>query len=455
MRYLSWSYGSNQMRLGSLQEGYIIDVGSLSGFNTLLDLIKAGPSAWAEVAATLKAVDVKALAEQGRAIPFQDGLVTASLPNPPKNIFCIGRNYYKHYLEGAVARGASEEKPPEAPIYFTKPHTAIIGPFETIPLDPEVTKKLDWEAELGLIIGVGGRKIKAEEAEKHIFGYTVLNDVTARDLQFRHGQWFKGKGLDYSCPMGPVVVTPDELPNPVNVQISLKVNGVTKQSANTGQMMFDIPTLIADLSLAITLEPGDIISTGTPEGVGHFSQPPEYLAAGDVMETTIEGIGTLRNVISTPYRAKIVAEYNAARNALLSMLNRLQPAHYEIATQCPGWSVKDLVAHLTNSATTVQALIQRQLDRVTNPGLAALNERNARGVESRKGRTVVGMMSELIEAQQKNINYYLGLTEEQLQVEGETVTGEIITVDERFRRAAEHYFEHGEMIARATGLSMG
>src|SRR6476619_3911453 len=126
MKYLSWSYGSNQTRLGSLQEGYIVDVGALTGFSGLLDLIKAGPSAWAYVATKLKAADVKALAEQGQAFPYQDGLVTASLPNPPKNVFCLGRNYYKHFPEGAVARGASAEKPPEAPVYFTKPHTAIM-----------------------------------------------------------------------------------------------------------------------------------------------------------------------------------------------------------------------------------------------------------------------------------------------------------------------------------------
>lgn len=273
-------------------------------------------------------------------------------------------------------------------------------------------------------------------------------------MQFRHGQLFKGKGLDYSCPMGPVVVTPDELPNPVHLPISLKINGVTKQSANTGQMMFDISTQIADLSLAITLEPGDIISTGTPEGVGHFSQPPEYLKARDVMETTVEGVGTLRNIISTPHRVERVASYKAARNSLLDLLYRLKPEHHELETACPGWSVKDLVAHLTNSATTVRMLILRQLDRGVNPGLTALNERNARGVESRRERSVASMIAELIEAHQKNIDFYLGLADEDLQVEGETVTGEIITLDERFRRAAGHYREHGEMIASATGLIM-
>ncbi|HEX2912881.1 MAG TPA: fumarylacetoacetate hydrolase family protein, partial [Chloroflexia bacterium] len=171
------------------------------------------------------------------------------------------------------------------------------GPFDSIELDPEVTVQLDWEAELGVIIGIGGRKILKEDANSHIFGYTVINDVTARDLQNKHMQWFKGKGLDGSCPMGPVVVTPDELPDPVHIPIKLRVNGVTKQDANTGQMMFDIPIQIADLSLSMTLEPGDIISTGTPDGVGAFAKPPEFLNKGDLMETEIAGIGTLRNRI--------------------------------------------------------------------------------------------------------------------------------------------------------------
>ncbi len=296
MRYLTYM-SEGKPRLGSLQEGQIVDVGRVAGFDTLLALIEAGPSAWESTATRLKAASLDELAGQGAAVPYRDELLTAPLARPPKNVICLGRNYYKHFLEGAVARGGLEEKPPEAPIYFTKPHTAIIGPFDPIPYDQRVTQKLDWEAELGVIIGLGGSYIEASDAMRHVFGYTVINDVTARDLQNRHQQWFKGKGLDGSCPMGPVVVTPDELPDPVHLPISLKVNGVTKQEANTNQLMFDISAILADLSLGITLEPGDVISTGTPDGVGHFAKPPEYLAVGDLMETTIEGIGTLRNRI--------------------------------------------------------------------------------------------------------------------------------------------------------------
>ena len=296
MRYLTYRK-DGQTRLGSLQGNFIVDVGQVAGVSDLLELIGSGPANWQRVASRLSSVNAEELVGQGQAVQYDDALIAAPISRPPKNVICLGRNYYKHYLEGAVARGESGDKPPDAPIYFTKPHTSIVGPFDPVPLDHDVTEMLDWEAEMGVIIGVGGRKISPADALQHVFGYTVINDVTARDLQSRHQQWFKGKGLDGSCPIGPVVVTPDELPSPVHVAIRLRLNGVTKQDANTNQLMFDVPAIIADLSNGITLEPGDIISTGTPDGVGHFAKPPEYLKVGDVMETEIEGIGVLRNTI--------------------------------------------------------------------------------------------------------------------------------------------------------------
>jgi 2-keto-4-pentenoate hydratase/2-oxohepta-3-ene-1,7-dioic acid hydratase in catechol pathway len=294
MRYLTYHSGQEK-RLGVLVEGYIVDLAQMVGFGDLLELIVAGPETWKAVAAKVKGLE---LAEIAAKIPFEEALIATPIARPPKNMICLGRNYYKHYLEGAIARGEVEH-PPEAPIYFTKPHTSLIGAYDAIGADPEVTTRLDWEAELGVIIGVGGRKIKPEQALEHVFGYTVINDVSARDLQSRHQQWFKGKSLDASCPVGPVVVTPEELPDPLHLDVSLKVNGELKQRGNTRQMMFDVATIIADLSLSITLEPGDIISTGTPEGVGQFRQPPEFLKPGDVMETEIELIGVLRNRIVT------------------------------------------------------------------------------------------------------------------------------------------------------------
>ncbi len=452
MRYVTYRSGG-EYRLGSLQKGYIVDVGQVAGISRLFFLIEGGPDVWKDVAATLQAADVEELAAKGWAVPYQEGLLTAPIQKPPKNVICLGRNYYKHFLEGAVARGG-DEKPPAAPIYFTKPHTSIIGPFDPIPLDPEVTQKLDWEAELGMIIGVGGRKIKKEDAARHVFGYTVLNDVTARDLQERHLQWFKGKGLDASCPMGPVVVTADELPDPVHLPIQLKVNGVIKQDANTGQLMFDIPTMIEDLSLAITLEPGDVISTGTPDGVGHFSIPPEYLKAGDVMETIIEGIGTIRNRITTPERAEIITHYNRERDVLLAVLHHVEAEHYDLDTTCEGWSVKDLAGHLTSAATNLIPVLQQHINKEYKPGVEALNERNAQGVERRKEQSLPSLINEIIESHQKNIEFFLTLSEDELGVEHTNAMGVVLTTQERFRRFTNHYREHAAQIAAAIGVPL-
>jgi 2-keto-4-pentenoate hydratase/2-oxohepta-3-ene-1,7-dioic acid hydratase in catechol pathway len=166
-----------------------------------------------------------------------------------------------------------------------------------------VTEKLDWEVELGVIIGRGGRNIAEADAMKQVFGYTVINDVSAREVQRQHGQqWFKGKSLDGSCPMGPWIVTADEVPDPHVLRVTCRVNGVTKQDANTRQMYFRIPRIIAELSAGLTLEPGDVISTGTPAGVGHARTPPEFMAPGDLLETEVEGIGLLRNRIVTAKR---------------------------------------------------------------------------------------------------------------------------------------------------------
>jgi uncharacterized protein (TIGR03083 family) len=453
MRYLTYRKGLKN-RLGSLQDNYIVDVGTVAGVSDMLDLINAGKTVWEEVAAKLKNVDIQVAIENGYAIPVEAGLSVTPIAKPPKNVICLGRNYFKHYLEGAVARGESGDKPPEAPIYFTKPPTAIIGAYDAVPVDPDVSLKLDWEAEMGLIIGKGGRKISKEAANGHIFGYTVINDISARDLQTRHQQWFRGKGFDYSCPIGPVVVTPDELPQPVHIPIKLLVNGEIKQDANTGQLMFDIPTIIADISSSMRLEPGDIISTGTPDGVGNFRNPPEYLQPGDIMETVIEGIGTLRNPITTVRRVELVERYNHERDNLLELIGQLTPEHYNLATECEGWTVKDLVAHLTNSAASVQMLMQRQLDKVPNAGKSALDERNAKGVESRKDRSINSMVYELAENHAKNIAFFLSLSEEQASTEGTMADGTVVTVEDRFYRAASHYREHGAMIAKATGLSL-
>jgi 2-keto-4-pentenoate hydratase/2-oxohepta-3-ene-1,7-dioic acid hydratase in catechol pathway len=220
----------------------------------------------------------------------------APIPRPLKNVFCVGRNYAAHAAEGARAQGR-EVHLPEVPEFFTKPPTAVTGPDSSVPIDPAVTQKFDYEVELGVVIGKAGKNIKRSRAMEHVFGFTICNDFTARDLQRRHGQWFKGKGLDFSCAMGPWIVEKSALPGFADLAIRLRVNGETRQDSCTSNMIFDVPTLIESLSAGLTLEPGDVISTGTPEGVGYAMDPPRFLHPGDRVEAEIEGIGFLRNVM--------------------------------------------------------------------------------------------------------------------------------------------------------------
>jgi 2-keto-4-pentenoate hydratase/2-oxohepta-3-ene-1,7-dioic acid hydratase in catechol pathway len=300
MRYLTFSTSDNpRPRLGALSGDRIFDLqaaqvdGRRAAPDTLLELIQHGPDAWAGAKAVFDAeVRLKADTTYLRdAVRWH-----APIPRPLKNVFCVGRNYAAHVKEGAAAL-KTDAKLPDIPVFFTKAPTTVNGPYDDVPRHAAVTSQMDWEAELGVIIGRAGRNIAAKDALSHVFGYTVINDVTARDLQKGHGQWFKGKTLDGSCPMGPVVVTADEFGDPQSKRISLRVNGVTKQDARTSDMIFGVATIIEWLSKGLTLEPGDVIATGTPEGVGMGRTPQEWLHDGDVVETEVEGIGTLRNVI--------------------------------------------------------------------------------------------------------------------------------------------------------------
>jgi 2-keto-4-pentenoate hydratase/2-oxohepta-3-ene-1,7-dioic acid hydratase in catechol pathway len=221
---------------------------------------------------------------------------------PLKNVFAVGRNYLGHAEEVARARG-TELKLPTVPTFFTKAPTAISDPEATLHLSPELSPQYDWEAELAVVIGQRCRDVSEERALSVIFGYMCLNDVTARDLQREHQQWFKGKSLDETCPIGPWIVGADELADPGNLDIALRVNGETKQHANTSQLIFSIPKIIASLSAGLTLEPGDVIATGTPDGVGFARTPPEFLKDGDVVEVDIGGVGVLRNTIALKVRA--------------------------------------------------------------------------------------------------------------------------------------------------------
>jgi 2-keto-4-pentenoate hydratase/2-oxohepta-3-ene-1,7-dioic acid hydratase in catechol pathway len=235
-------------------------------------------------------------AERGQVeiIPTASAPLLAPIPALSRNAFCVGRNYVDHVKEGAAVRN-TELKLPEAPQFFTKATHTVIGPGAEVRLDDKVTRRLDYEVELALVIGRGGRDIPAEAAFDHIFGYSIANDVTARDLQRRHDQWFKGKSLDTTLPFGPWIIDREEVGDPTTLELSMAINGQERQRAHVSQMIFDIPTIIASLSAGLTLEPGDVIATGTPSGVGFAMNPPQYLKGGDVMVARIDRIGELRN----------------------------------------------------------------------------------------------------------------------------------------------------------------
>jgi 2-keto-4-pentenoate hydratase/2-oxohepta-3-ene-1,7-dioic acid hydratase in catechol pathway len=216
---------------------------------------------------------------------------------PRKNVFCVGRNYLAHAEEGARVRGEAL-KLPAVPTFFTKAPTAIADPDATLHLDGTVSQRYDWEAELGVVIGTRCKDVHEEDALEVIFGYTCVNDVSARDVQNATTQWFKGKTLDDTCPLGPWIVSADEIADPQQLDVSLRLNGEVKQHASTSVMIFSIARIIAELSKGTTLEPGDVIATGTPEGVGFARVPPEFLKDGDVMEVEIPKIGVLRNTVA-------------------------------------------------------------------------------------------------------------------------------------------------------------
>jgi 2-keto-4-pentenoate hydratase/2-oxohepta-3-ene-1,7-dioic acid hydratase in catechol pathway len=290
MQLISY-YSGREVRLGALKDHGVVDLQRAawkaglelpSDMRSFITLGEAG-------------LDIAATAlRNARPAPLASGDIAPPLVDLRKNVFAVGRNYQEHLKEGARARGA-EVVVPEHVVFFSKPSSSVIGHEGEIRLDAEATGKLDYEVELVVVIGRRGRNIPPERAYDHVYGYTIGNDVSARDAQRDHLQWFKGKGMDTFCPLGPCIVPKRDLGDARDRRIALRVNGETRQDSNTRCMIFDIPTIVHQLSLGLTLEAGDLIMTGTPAGCALGMTPQRWLVPGDLVEAEIEGIGVLRN----------------------------------------------------------------------------------------------------------------------------------------------------------------
>lgn len=299
MRLVTYRLREAEARLGVLRDGLIIDVARLGAElgwslpSTMLEFIDLDGLGLAALSEALAATTPAVLA----ACAFPDGNASllAPIPRPRKNIFGIGLNYTEHVAESARALDTAEALPKQ-PVIFSKPPTAVVAWNDPIRHNANVTQQLDWETELAVVIGRTARQVDEARALDHVFGYTIINDISARDCR-RAGQWIVSKGQDSFAPMGPCIVTRDEIPDPHDLDLRTLVNGVEKQNSNTRFMLFNINRLIADISSVMTLEPGDIIATGTPAGVGAGREPQEWMWPGDVVESHIMGIGMLRNPI--------------------------------------------------------------------------------------------------------------------------------------------------------------
>ena len=295
MRFCTYQVGG-EPRVGIVAENGVVDLRALARRRRLPSV----PGDMLALVAGTPTLELRALAREaaawvraGReAIPLARARLLAPIPRPRKNIMCMGRNYAEHAREGG-------NPPPEVPVFFTKPPTAVVGPEAPVTRHA-VTEQLDYEVELVAVIGRRARNVGPERALDHVFGYTVMNDVTARDLQRRHLQWFKGKSLDTFAPLGPWIVHRSAIPDPQRLRLSMRINGEVRQESTTASMIFTVAQLISVLSMGMTLEPGDLLATGTPEGVAMGMTPPKWLQPGDVMEAEVEGIGVLRNRVVAP-----------------------------------------------------------------------------------------------------------------------------------------------------------
>jgi 2-keto-4-pentenoate hydratase/2-oxohepta-3-ene-1,7-dioic acid hydratase in catechol pathway len=276
-----------------LNEGEILDLTAAGlPYPDMMAVVAAGSAGLAAIRAALASPRAAAVVKRAEAA------LLAPIPRPARNIFCVGRNYMDHVAEGDRTRGITQSEVPKFPQFFTKAPETVIAPGATIPDHGAtgVTQWLDYEAELALVIGTPGANIAKEDALSHVFGWTIGNDVTGRDLQRRYGQWFKGKSLDGSCPLGPWIVPAEDL-DASDIAIELWVNQEKRQSSRTSKMIFDVKEIIHHLSIGFTLRTGDVVLTGTPEGVGYAMQPPQVLKGGDVVRIAVEGIGELVNPV--------------------------------------------------------------------------------------------------------------------------------------------------------------
>ena len=297
------------MRLVTFSDGDERRIGVLGDGDKVLDLAAARPDLPRDMLGFIAlgdralgaAGDAVAEAPKDALIPVSAVKLLAPIPRPARNILCVGKNYHEHAKEFQASgfdKSSDGVDIPDAPIIFTKWTSSVIGPGEPIPAYLDPTASVDYEGELTIVIGKAGRKIPRAGAFDHIYGYTIINDVTARTLQRRHSQWFLGKSLDGFCPMGPCLVTADEVKDVGALEMTTRVNGEVRQLASVADLIFDIPTLIETISLGMTLEPGDLIATGTPVGVGIGFDPPKFLQPGDEVAITIEPIGTLENPVA-------------------------------------------------------------------------------------------------------------------------------------------------------------
>jgi 2-keto-4-pentenoate hydratase/2-oxohepta-3-ene-1,7-dioic acid hydratase in catechol pathway len=299
MKLLTYKTANSEARLGFLHNNQVIDMedfGDISNFplpNDMLELIDMGIELIAELNEMVAETPENFFAEI--AYSLEEVTLLAPIQKPRKNIIGIGLNYTEHVAESARTLDTTG-KLPQKPIIFSKPPTTVTATNTDIIKNTKLTAQLDWEVELAVVIGKHGKYVPKEDALEYVYGYTVINDISARDCR-REGQWIVSKGQDTFAPMGPILVTADEIANPHSLNLSLKVNGVEKQNSNTQFMLFNINDLIEDLSIVFTLEPGDIIATGTPAGVGAGRNPQEWLYEGDVLEANVEGIGTIVNTV--------------------------------------------------------------------------------------------------------------------------------------------------------------